>query len=137
MKQKDSKKYQDWFEKANHDLKAAKILFNEDGFMDTIGYHLHQVIEKYLKGFLLFHKQEYPLIHNLVNLLKECSKFDKDITDYYEECERINAYYIEAKYPMDAPQNYPKDEIKKSIEMTEFLTKYIKNQLTLLKDKSK
>jgi len=35
----------------------------------------------------------------------------------------------EAKCPVDMPQDYPKEEIKKSIEMTEFLVKYIKNQL--------
>ena len=130
MKQKkDSKIYQDWFDKADHDLNAAKILFNEGGFMDTIGYHLHQAIEKYLKGFLLFYKQEYSLTHDLIKLLKECFKFDKNITDYYEECERMNAYYIEAKYPMDAPQNYSKNEMQKSIEMTRFLLKYIKKQI--------
>lgn len=129
MKQKDSKIYRDWFKKAEHDLMAAKILFNDGGFMDTIGYHLHQTIEKYLKGFLLFYKQKYPITHNLIKLLKECSKSNKDIIDYYEECERMNAYYIETKYPMDMPQDFPKNEMKKSIEMTEFLIKYIKSQL--------
>ncbi len=51
MKPQDSKIYQDWFDKADHDLEAAKILFQDDAFMDVVGYHLHQAIEKYLKGF--------------------------------------------------------------------------------------
>lgn len=49
--------------------------------------------------------------------------------DYIEECEKVNTYYIESKYPMDSPTDYPKQEMEKSIEMTEFLIKYIKKKL--------
>lgn len=62
---KDSKEYKDWFKKGDEDFEVAKLLLHESNFMDTIGFHLHQVIEKYLKGYLLFCKQDYPLIHNL------------------------------------------------------------------------
>ena len=126
MKQQDSKIYQNWFKKGDDDLAVAMIIFKDGKFMDSAGYHLNQAIEKYLKGFLLFCSQSYPRTHNLVQLLRECSKFDQNIIDYSEECERMNIYYIEVKYPIDMPQDYPRDEMQKSIEMTEFLIKYIK-----------
>ena len=129
MKQQDSKMHKAWFKKGDDDLEVAKLVFKDGGFMDIVGYHLNQAIEKYLKGFLLFYNQAYPRTHNLVQLLRECSKFDHDIIDYSEDCERMNTYYIEAKYPMDMPWNYPKDEMRKSIEMTEFLIKYIQKQI--------
>lgn len=122
---KDSRDYKDWFKKGDEDIEVAKLLFRESDFMDTVGFHLHQAIEKYLKGFLLFHNQDYPLIHNLTVLLQKCGKFDNDILDYSEECERLNGYFISSKYPVDPPTNYPKDEMQKSIEMAEFLIKYI------------
>lgn len=126
MMHRDSKEYKDWFIKGNEDLKVAKLIFPYSDFTDTVGYHLHQAIEKYLKGFLLFNNYDYPSTHNLTELLKKCFKFNQDITDYYEECERINGYYIESKYPMDPPRYYPREEMIKSIEMTEFTIKYIK-----------
>ncbi len=94
--------------------------------MDSVGYHLHQAIEKYLKGFLLFHQYDYPFTHDLIKLLKISSKFDKNILDYRKECERMDGYFIESKYPIDPPQSYSQNEMQKSIEMTEFLIKYIR-----------
>ncbi len=126
MKRQDSDNYKDWFKKADEDLRAAKVLFRDGGFMDTVGYHIHQAIEKYLKGFLLYNKQDYPFIHNLIILLRECGKYDKGILDYSEECEKVNAYFIESKYPIDPPQDYPKNVMKQSIAGTEFLVKYIR-----------
>lgn len=62
-------------------------------------------------------------------LIKQCGVYDEDILDYADECERINGYYIEARYPADMPVDYPKNEMRKSIEMTEFLIKYIRRQI--------
>ena len=130
MKRQDSKICEEWFKKADDDFKVAKLIFRDGGFMDIVGYHLHQAIEKYLKGFLVYNNQEYPLIHNLVALLKKCAQFDEHIMDYNAECKRMNSYFIEAKYPMDIPQDYPKDEIRKAIEETEFLIKYIRKAVS-------
>ncbi len=129
MTPKDSNSYKDWIEKAERDLEVAKFLFSESDFTDTAGFQLHQAAEKSLKAFLLFHKNEYPLTHNLIHLINQCGIYNEDILDYIDECERINGYYIEARYPADMPINYPKDEIRKSIEMTEFLMKYIRNNI--------
>jgi len=128
---KDSKEYKDWIKKGDEDFEVAKLLFKESDFMDTVGYHLHQAIEKYLKGFLLFSNTDYPLIHNLVLLLQQCSEFDKEILDYSEECERLNTYFIKAKYPSDPPTSYLKEEMRKSIEMAGFLMKYIRRTLQI------
>lgn len=127
---KDSREYKNWFKKGDEDFEVAKLLFRESDFMDTVGFHLHQVIEKYLKGFLLFYKQDYPLIHELTKLLRLCAKFDNDILDYKDECKRLNAYFIASKYPADPPVNYSKDEMRKSIEMAEFLLKYIRKNIS-------
>lgn len=125
MVPKDSKEYIDWFKKGDRDLGSAIVLFNDGDYLDSVGYHLHQSIEKYLKGFLLYYNYDYPFIHDLKKLLEICAKFDKHILDYTEECIRMNGYFIEVKYPSDEPKEYNAVEIKKSISMTEFIIKYI------------
>lgn len=119
---------EEWFETAMHDLEAAKILFQEKHFTDTICFHLHQTIEKYLKGFLVFNNIKPPRTHDLSELLKMCSKIDMDFLDWNDECEILDEYYIESRYPPDAPVDYPRSEVKKSIEFTEQLIKFIKNK---------
>jgi len=126
MKNQDNN-YEYWFEKGDHDIATAELIFDHKGFMDTTAFHVHQAVEKYLKGFLVFNNYDFPLIHNLPLLLKECSKFNQNIIDYMEECEKINVYYIESRYPNDIPQNYSRTEINKAIEMAKFIIKYIKN----------
>lgn len=122
---KESKKYQDWYERAKHDIDDAELLFRDGGHSDTICYLLHQAMEKYLKGFLLYYKSDYPFIHNLPKLLELCSKFDEHIYDYLEECEKINGYFIEDRYPADAPIMYSAEETKTVIEMARNVIKYI------------
>ena len=36
----------EWLQKAQHDLKGAKILYASDHYTDTIAYVLHQALEK-------------------------------------------------------------------------------------------
>jgi len=58
-------------------------LFNGQGFTDNICLFCHQAIEKYLKGFLIFKNIAPERTHDLVALLNECTKLDKD---WLEEC---------------------------------------------------
>lgn len=52
MKNRESLLPNDWFHKGDLDIKRAEILLREN---DTAGaaFHLHQAIEKYLKGYLI------------------------------------------------------------------------------------
>ena len=122
--------YEEWFMKAESDLRSAEIIFREeDPPTDTICFLLQQAVEKYLKGFLLFHKDKYPLIHNLPELLKSCKKYDEYIWDYLEECEVLNGFYIETRYPSATPWKYSKTDTKKAFDMAYGLIKYIKRDI--------
>ncbi|MFH1565165.1 MAG: HEPN domain-containing protein [bacterium] len=121
----ESKDYKDWYERASHDIEDAERLFVGGGYSDTICYLVHQSVEKYLKGFLLFNKANYPFIHDLIKLLRLCSEFDSNIIDYLDECKKINSYYIEDRYPLNAPLQYSKEETKEVIELAKGLIKYI------------
>ncbi len=43
----------EWIERGKHDLDAAKILLRERGYFGVVVFHIHQAIEKYLKGYLI------------------------------------------------------------------------------------
>jgi HEPN domain-containing protein len=49
----DSKRYNDWLEKAGRDLKSANVLKHNDCGNDMVTFHCQQSIEKALKGYLL------------------------------------------------------------------------------------
>ena len=117
-----------WLQRADEDINDARILFKDQGFTDNICLFCHQAIEKYLKGFLVFKNIKPKWTHNLVGLLDECAKADKDFEDWLEECEYLNRYYREAKYPPNAPVGYSREETGKAIEYTEQLIKFVKNK---------
>jgi HEPN domain-containing protein len=50
----------EWFERGNHDIETAQLLYDEHGYTEIIAYHIQQAIEKYLKGYLVL--KRIPLI---------------------------------------------------------------------------
>ena len=95
---------QEWFKKAEHDLLNAEIILESgrDALpLDTVCFHCQQAIEKYLKGFLVYHNVQFPRTHFLGTLLDQCKQIDAT----FEELDKIielNAYAVDIRYPDDA-----------------------------------
>ena len=99
------------------DYNAAVVLFsiqdrNYD-FMNQAAFLCAQAIEKYFKAFLFWNaSQHYPglsgkqvldqfkkqLKHDLMKILNECAKDNKDFGNYRKQIENINRYSL-LKYP--------------------------------------
>jgi HEPN domain-containing protein len=48
-----------WFEKGDHDLQTIEGIYHlENPPLDMVCFHAQQCVEKYLKGFLTFHRRE-------------------------------------------------------------------------------
>jgi HEPN domain-containing protein len=116
----------EWLNRGAHDISAARLLFENNHYTDTIAYHIHQAMEKYLKGFLLFQGWKLKKIHDLEELLTEALEFQGDFSIYLDFARKVTAYYIEDRYPPGPPQDYPRDEIGKDLEMAEELIEKIK-----------
>lgn len=98
------------------DYEAAIVLFNiqnrDYDFMNQAAFLCAQAVEKYLKAFLFLNApQLYPglsgkqvlvefrkLSHDLVKILNECVKVNKDLVDFRTQIESINKYSL-LKYP--------------------------------------
>lgn len=74
-----------WIIKAQNDLDSAEILYRENGPTDSLCFHCHQAAEKFLKGFLIFKKNKFPKIHDLIRLLNLCEEIDLDFKNIENE----------------------------------------------------
>jgi len=121
VKDKDQQKRKqlanEWFLKGDHDIETAQLLFDERGYSEVICFHIHQAVEKYLKGFLVYNGVGYKRIHDLEELVKVCGDIDKDFLNFLEECSSITEYYFESRYPLGGIMDYPLEEVKDSLDV--------------------
>lgn len=115
----DSVRYKDWQDKANADLKSAKILFEHEADYGIVSFHCQQAIEKLLKSFVL--KRTSTLIegHSLVFLCKKAIELDIEFKIFLKDCAYTNQFYIETRYPADVPIEMTKEEAGECISITE------------------
>ncbi len=122
----------EWFKRAEEDLKVAELLFKKKSFPASCCFHLHQAVEKYLKGFLVYYDKDIEeefKIHNLPKLFgytSECEgKLSKELK---ENCYNLNPYYIETRYPGEVPEYSWKEvegALKNAKEIKKELLKFI------------
>lgn len=122
---------QEWFDKADEDLAVAEHLYGEQAFPSPICFHLHQAVEKYLKGFLVWHgkdiKDEFK-IHNLEKLYEYAHDLDSRLGEEVKEsCFTLNRYYVGTRYPADMPE-YSWKEITEALNAAR-LVKEVVNRL--------
>jgi HEPN domain-containing protein len=127
----DSLIVQEWLTKADEDLSFAETtLLEGNTFFAQICFHFQQAAEKYLKAFIIAAGMEFEKVHNLVYLLKICRKIEPSLENLFEECELLNASYIDTRYPVHWPTNYTKERafcsrdaaLKVANEIKELLT---------------
>jgi len=90
--------------KAENDWKTASIGLDHGSPLDTICFHIQQTAEKLLKALLAWHNVDYPLTHDLGDLLdlalpqfSGLEKFRKSLPGYTEFA--IAMRYDDALYP--------------------------------------
>ncbi|HHT9132229.1 MAG TPA: HEPN domain-containing protein [Candidatus Tripitaka californicus] len=101
-----------WFAKGAHHMESAVSLYDEEGYTDIIGLHAHQAVEKYLKGYLLLKGAVPGDTHDVVNLLKEASRYDKTFEKYLTPCQGMNCYYLDNLFPASEYSEPTGEEIK-------------------------
>jgi HEPN domain-containing protein len=102
----------EWLEIAQHDLKAAGVLFENDHYTDTIGYLLQQSLEKMLKAVSAYHNYRIKKTHDLVeiyDLARTSLSLEEQEVDYLESA---TIYYVENRYPNAFIALPTKEEIK-------------------------
>jgi len=117
----DSLIYQEWYKKAEQDLRGAKIMFEhvaEDDF-GFVAFHCQQAIEKKLKGMKL--KKDNKLIreHNLLELYDYIVEFYPDIKKFQKDLSFVNGYYVKTRYPQELPKSLSQEDAAECIRIAE------------------
>lgn len=111
----DTRIVSDWLNKAEEDFQFALINLKEQKtFYAQICFHFHQAIEKILKAYIIANDLEFKKIHDLVLLLNICCLKDSSLNILLEECEFLNTFYIETRYPVYWPTKFSMEEAQKA-----------------------
>jgi len=116
----------EWLERGKHDLEVAKILLGKEEYSDILLFHIHQAVEKYLKGFLIHRGWELKKIHDLERLITEAASFDVVLQKYLDSGRKLTAFYYEERYPPGPVTSYSKEEIEEMLETAEEIINRVK-----------
>lgn len=96
---------QEWLNKAQSDYLFAEASLREfTGFYSQICVLCHDVVEKYLKAFLISQGKRPDRIHDLLAILNESCQVDQTLDVISTQCGILNDYYIPLKYPSHYPE---------------------------------
>jgi HEPN domain-containing protein len=127
-------KVQYWIELAEYDLQTAEVMLETKRFL-YVGFMCHQVIEKMLKGYFVYVKNETPeKIHNLMKLAKQSGLYDMLSEERKNTLDRLDPLNIEARYPVEKEKLFKsltQEKCLSILQMTEELYQWIKVRLSI------
>ena len=120
---------QNTFQNAETDLANAYLILNnpQENLFGIACFHIHQAIEKYLKGYILYKGEHPPLIHDLKILLDKCTEHDNNLSQFTNTCKELNPYYIETRYEPGSPEDFTCEEAEEVYRKAEEIIEAIKN----------
>lgn len=95
----DSSIVQQWLAKADKDLSIAKGDINDAQRAEYVAFFCQQASEKYLKAYIIANDLRFSRTHDLVNLLAECAKKEKDFATLKRDAQELTPFYFESRYP--------------------------------------
>ncbi len=108
--------YLQWIEKAEHDWEAVSVLKrSKKSLKDITLFHCHQVAEKYLKAFLVYHGVTFKKSHDLLYLHHLVMQVIPAAGVFKEDLNFLNDFAVEPRYPGDIIQ-YTSDMVAEASE---------------------
>jgi HEPN domain-containing protein len=117
----------EWLAFARENLMSAKALVDREfAPFHTVCFLSQGSAEKYLKAYLLCHGWELKRTHDLSELLKLCSNFDASYEQLASECQLLNEYVVEDRYPGDLPfGSITQQDAEEAIESAEKIEAFV------------
>lgn len=85
---------------AQADLETAERSVREETrFYHKPCFDARECVEKSLKAFIEAAGKPSPPVHGLITLLRECGIIDKSFLQFRKECDILNRYVSDARYP--------------------------------------
>ncbi|MEW6326659.1 MAG: HEPN domain-containing protein [Thermodesulfobacteriota bacterium] len=119
----------EWLTKADEDFAFAQVnLEEEKPFFAQICFHFHQAAEKYLKAYIIAHELDFRKVHDLILLLKICLANDVSFAQLRDDCDYLNTFYVETRYPVHWPTHFTRGEAQKASQAAENIRTLIKSK---------
>lgn len=110
----DKRLIREWLEKADEDFGFASSVMETSRYYAHICFHYQQAAEKYLKAFIVTHELEFRKSHELLELLNICKAKEQTFSMIEDECNFLNRFYIDTRYPVHWPASYGKEDALKA-----------------------
>jgi HEPN domain-containing protein len=114
-------------QKADNDLKIARIGIEHDGPLDTVAFHVQQAAEKLLKALLASRGVAYPLTHDLRALLNLVVNEIPELESFREPLLPLNPYAVEIRY--DHSVNPDAEELTSALSTVEELRNAVRDNI--------
>ena len=88
-----------WHLIATHDIESVRQLIDSQGFPDIIIYHMHQAIEKLLKGHIIKNTVDVPRIHDLERLYSILVAKVPQYSEIKKSIYNLHSFYGDFRYP--------------------------------------
>lgn len=116
--------YKEWINYSEKDLIAAQFLMTATNPpIEIICYHCQQSAEKLFKAFLIKNDIIPSRTHDLNLLVNECVKIENTISILKKECNRLNDFGVNTRYPnnMDLELEDAKIALKDAEKIKEYI----------------
>ena len=119
----------EWLKIAYGDYDCAKFLFDNKipKPLEIICYHCQQSAEKSLKAYLCANDMDIPKTHEVKRLCDKCFEIDNSFTVLFDECEELEVYATETRYPVriEIDDAHTERALQQALRIYEFVTKAI------------
>ena len=121
---------EDWLAHAESDLKLAQLAANDPHIMaGQVCFHAQQAAEKSIKAVLLLRRIEFPLTHDLEELLKISEDQGLLPSEEVQEAVHLTPYAVETRYPGYLEQ-ITEDDVKDALRIAEQAISWAKNMFS-------
>ncbi len=90
-----------WLQKCAIDLMSAKRLIAEPPLLEPIFFFSQQIVEKSLKGFLVWHGKQVDKTHDIGRIAIEVMQLDPTLEPLLKRATRLSPFAVIFRYPAD------------------------------------
>ena len=124
---------QRWFQKAENDLLNVENNLRAERYAsDTVCFHCQQAGEKYLKGFLAWHRVPFAKTHDLLELLKQVQQIagpaGQTLSAYLL---LLDPYSVHIRYPQEFEEEPDEEEVHEAVAAAYAVRKWVRFSLHL------
>jgi len=114
----------DWLAHAKSDLSLARLAKDDTRILpEQICFHAQQAAEKALKAVLLFKRIEFPLVHDIEELLELMKQGGIQLPREVGEAGILTPYAVEARYP-GQPEEITAADVTEAIAVAEAVVRW-------------